>query len=134
MCLGETVKLILDLIAFPQPENSYGFEVSSQKLNAKQDESFFLSLSIFGHAQPGESQGWSRTESDTTEVTQQQQQQQHDGSQSLNRDQTCIPHGPPAKSQQEESFHESVIFISALEDRATILPENINYSIILPYK
>ena len=42
MCLGQTVKLILDLIAFPQPENSYGFEVSSQKLNPKQDESFFF--------------------------------------------------------------------------------------------
>lgn len=69
MSLGETVKLILDLIAFPQPENSYGFEVNSQKLNTKQDE----------------------------------------------------------------SFHESVIFISALEHWATILPENVNYSVILPY-
>lgn len=44
MSLGETVKLILDLIAFPQPENSYGFEVNSQKLNTKQDESFHESV------------------------------------------------------------------------------------------
>ena len=47
MCLGGTVKLILDLIAFPQPENAYGFEVSSQKLNPKQDESFFFFLSLY---------------------------------------------------------------------------------------
>ena len=48
MCLGGTVKLILDLIAFPQPENAYGFEVSSQKFNPKQDESFFFfPLSLF---------------------------------------------------------------------------------------
>ena len=41
---GKPLKLILDLIAFPQPENSYGFEVNSQKLNTKQDESFHESV------------------------------------------------------------------------------------------
>lgn len=46
-CLKETVKLIFALIAFPQPENSYGFEVNSKKLNIKQDDSFHESVIVF---------------------------------------------------------------------------------------
>lgn len=45
--LEKQLKLILDLIAFLQPENSYGFEVSSQNLNIKQDDSFHELVGIF---------------------------------------------------------------------------------------